>query len=482
MGSIWQRTRLAGVAGAALAVLATGVVAGAAGGAIIMGAANSAGTTNTSLATTSTGTAFLVTQNGSGTSFRASALGAGAIAGFYTSTSGPGVSGVTAGATQYGVYAANDAGTTNGGAALRASGQHNSGIVATSSQQNAIVGVASGCTGFLCGRFGVSGTGVGFGAGVFGDGSSALFGVEGVNGLLAGVYGAGTSSSAGVYGVSDYHGVVGASGGGLTLDADCPAGNGGFFGCAGGAFSGSQNGVLGESSNGFTATAGEDTTCDFSTSPPTGCVGNALRARGNAFIDGTLTVTGAKSGYVADYAINGSKVTLHQGDAVTLLGVKPAEIGNIPMLLVGPAKAGDTVIGVVDREMKPKPNTVTIPAHTVTITGPNGEKQVTKIPAKTVPAEGGGAGFLDGGTSVAAGQHLLVVTLGAYAYGSADASAGAIKAGDELMAGTTAGKLVKSSKVTVSGKTFSVPGTSVGYALGALLDGTGRIGIFVSPH
>ena len=75
-----------------------------------------------------------------------------------------------------------------------------------------------------------------------------------------------------------------------------------------------------------------------------------------------------------------------------------------------------------------------------------------------------------------------MVTLGAYAYGSADASAGAIKAGDELVAGTTAGKLVKSSKVTVSGKTFSVPGTSVGYALGSLADGTGRIGIFVSPH
>jgi hypothetical protein len=449
-----------------------------------MGAANSAGTTNTSLTTTSSGTAFYVTQGGTGTAMRANATAVDAIAGFYTSANGPGISGVTANATKYGVYAANDAATSNGGAALRASGQNNEAIVATSAEDDAIVGASSGCTGFLCGSYGVRGKGAGFAAGIFGDGTDSLFGVYGANGVVAGVYGLGSTTTPGVEGVSDYHGVLGVSGSAQSIDGTCGNDPGSFFACAGGVFTGSQNGllVMGNGDSGSSALGTEDVSCDFTTSPPTSCGWRALTSRGNAYIDGTLTVTGAKTGYVADYAINGSNVTLHQGDAVTLIGVKPAEVGAIPMLLVGPAKAGDTVIGVVDRMMKPAPSTATIKASTTSITGPNGEKQTRQIPARTVRTEGGGVGFLEGGTAVKPGEHLLVVTLGAYAYGSADAAAGPIKAGDELMAGAKPGKLVKASKVTVNGASFSVPGASVGYALGSLNDGTGRIGIFVSPH
>ncbi|MEP6639941.1 MAG: hypothetical protein ABJC39_11370, partial [Chloroflexota bacterium] len=181
-----------------------------------------------------------------------------------------------------------------------------------------------------------------------------------------------------------------------------------------------------------------------------------------------------------DYAINGSKVTLHQGDAVTLLGVKPAAVGNIPLLVVGPAKAGDTVIGIVDRAMAPTPDTVKIQGSSRTVYNADGSKKTVKTPTQTVKSQI--HGFMASGTSVASGKYLLVVTLGAYAYGSADATSGAIKTGDQLAAGATAGKLVKADKVTLNGSTFTVPGTSVGYALGALNDGTGKIGIFVSPH
>ena len=166
--------------------------------------------------------------------------------------------------------------------------------------------------------------------------------------------------------------------------------------------------------------------------------------------------------------------------AVTLLGVKPAVVGNIPLLVVGPARAGDTVIGVVDVEMTPSSTSVKSPASSRTVLGPDGSKTTVKSPARTLKAQF--ATFTASGTAVAPGSHLLVVTLGAYAYGSADASAGAIKAGDELSASATPGKLVKAERVTVGSKSFSVPGTSVGYALGALADGSGRIGIFVSPH
>lgn len=473
MASIWQRARLAGVAGAALAVLGTGIVAGAAGGAIIMGAANSAGTTNTSLTTGSSGTAFYVTQSGTGTAMRANATGPNAIAGFYTSGNGPGISGVTANADKYAIYAGNDAAATGVGAAIRAAGKSNPAIVANSTAtyaisasgvNTAIIGTATGCSGFICfGATGISGTGYGLGSGVEGDGFIGVYG-SGAYGVYAestdpsgyGAYGINTVG-VGVYGVGENGGTV----------ASCS--QGGYY-CSGGVFAG-NNGVIGQSdnSNGVGVVG-------------IGNVAGALGvlSDGPALVIGDLTVTGAKTGYVADYAINGSKTTLHQGDAVTLLGVKPAAVGNIPLLVVGPAKAGDTVIGVVDREMTATPSTVKVAASSRVVLQPDGSKKTVKTAATTVKAQRDG--FTPSGVDVAPGNHLLVVTLGAYAYGSADASAGAIKAGDELSASATPGKLVRAERVTVGGKSFSVPGTSVGYALGALADGSGRIGIFVSPH
>jgi hypothetical protein len=121
---------LAGLAGLVLGSLGRPQAAdAAAGGSLVMGAANSAGTTNTSLATNSTGTAMYVTQAGTGTAVRGIANNG--IAGFFTSSNGSGVSGVVANNTKYGVYGANDALTNGGGAAIRASGEQNHGLVAT---------------------------------------------------------------------------------------------------------------------------------------------------------------------------------------------------------------------------------------------------------------------------------------------------------------------------------------------------------------
>ena len=159
MASFRERTRFASLVAIGLALLVSGVVTGAAGGNFILGQANSAGTSNTSLTTASTGTALLVTQNGTGTAVRGSTGSGSGIAGFFTSGSGSGVSGVVANGSKYGVYAANDSVDSNGGAALRASGQQNEGVVATSAEDPAIVGISTGCTGSFCGSNGVSGTG-----------------------------------------------------------------------------------------------------------------------------------------------------------------------------------------------------------------------------------------------------------------------------------------------------------------------------------
>src|SRR5688572_6105866 len=96
------------------------------------GDAKAAGAANTSLTTSSTGTALLVTQKGSGTALRGSAVGPGSIAGFFTANNGTGVSGVTGSPNSYGVFAQNNGAGGTGGA-LRASGNNNQAVVATSS-------------------------------------------------------------------------------------------------------------------------------------------------------------------------------------------------------------------------------------------------------------------------------------------------------------------------------------------------------------
>ena len=100
------------------------------------------------------------TQNGSGTAIRGSTGGGAGIAGFFTSGSGSGVSGVVANQNSFGVYAGNDSATEGTGAAIRASGQQNEGVIATSADTNAVRGLVTGCDGLLCGGNGVAGDGL----------------------------------------------------------------------------------------------------------------------------------------------------------------------------------------------------------------------------------------------------------------------------------------------------------------------------------
>jgi hypothetical protein len=180
-----------------------------------------------------------------------------------------------------------------------------------------------------------------------------------------------------------------------------------------------------------------------------------LDSIGTAYVNGNLIVTGAKQGYVADLAQNGTGEVLRQGEPVSIIGVRPPAIGNIPVIVVGPARRGRPVIGVVDRTMVP---------HQVRIGG-----RTHRI-------------FSNGPGAVKPGGFLFVVTLGAFAYASVDATNGAIRPGASLQVGRTPGTLVAERLIRIGHAAFLAPGTSVGYALGTLRDGTGRIGIFVSPH
>jgi hypothetical protein len=249
----------------------------AAGGPVIMGAGNSAGTTNTSLTTASSGTALLVSQTGSGTALRGFAVGAGAIGGFFTAHEGTGVSGVTANANSYGVYAANDAGSTGTGAAIRVNGELNHGVNGTtnSPDRDAVRATNTGAvgtgaamratggnnpglvatsldrgvdgsspnnygvygTGGYCGVRGQGGTygaiSSGTSVGVYGSGPDyGLYGAGGTYGLYAGgsSYGVYGSGPTGVLGSGSTYGVVGTT---TNVNSDAVRGDGGQYGIHG---------------------------------------------------------------------------------------------------------------------------------------------------------------------------------------------------------------------------------------------------------
>jgi hypothetical protein len=146
-----RRALLAGLLGGAGALVAGAVgrvnpIRAVVANPVLMGVNNDAGTGNTSLTTQSTGTALLVTQNGSGTALRGSAVGAGSIAGFFTAQNGTGISGVTGNPGSYGVFGQNN-GAAGSAGAMRADGKNNHGLVATSaSSKNAVYASNSGGT------------------------------------------------------------------------------------------------------------------------------------------------------------------------------------------------------------------------------------------------------------------------------------------------------------------------------------------------
>jgi hypothetical protein len=218
--------------------------AAASGDTLILGSTgNSAGTSNTSLTTSSTGTALLVTQNGSGTALRGSAVGAGSIAGFFTAQNGTGISGVTGNPNSYGVFAQNN-GAAGAAGAVRAAGGNNHGVVGTSNNAD---------------RYGVKGQAPG--TGVYGEATSltgqtaGVFGATGGDIGSAGVLGLGSGNAVGLWGIADARpAVVGVTTSGSGVYGESVSGPGAYGQSATGAgvhgFSESQMGIFGATNTG----------------------------------------------------------------------------------------------------------------------------------------------------------------------------------------------------------------------------------------
>lgn len=206
-----RRALLTGMVGGIGALAATVIggaprAQGAAGSALIIGSGtNNAGTSNTTLTTSSTVVAFQLLQNGQGT----------ALMGYATPTSGAtrGVYGRSNSPNGDGVQARN-AGAAGTGAAVRAFGGNNDGVYATT--DNAF-------------RYGVRG--IAPQTGVFGEASSETFESVGVYGLTTngtGVYGD-TVNGVGVLGTSPTTAVKGDSAAGKAVYGVSTTGYAGYF-------------------------------------------------------------------------------------------------------------------------------------------------------------------------------------------------------------------------------------------------------------
>lgn len=445
------RARFAFIVAAGLGLLVSAVAVGAAGSALIIGIeTNNAGTANTQLITNSTTVAFKLLENGPGT----------ALMGYTTPTSGTtrGVYGRVDSPNGDGVQARN-AGAGGTGSAIRAFGGNNIGLIVDSTGTNAIEATSGTGAGILA-------KGTGFTGAVFGDGTGALAGVVGV--------GDPSIQALGVWGLSNgagATGVYGSSTGGIGVRGDGPDHGTVDFACGdlscwdypGAAFAG-DIGVLGQTDG-----SGPQGFSRGVTGVANGAGIFGVVSAGDAKIDGNLTVNGTCFGcVVALPAFNGSAQTIHQGDAVTLLGVTTAPDGRIAML-VGPAKKGDTVVGIADRALSLSPEKVTIPAHSrkATVLGRGIVDEV--VPARTVTAKD--RKWADGGTATAARAYLRVITSGMFAF-KPSASLG-VAAGDSLAVGATAGKVSRAGADTARG---AIAGTF----LGTLKDG--RVVILVGTR
>jgi len=171
------------------------------------------------------------------------------------------------------------------------------------------------------------------------------------------------------------------------------------------------------------------------------------------YIDGTLTASGSKSGYVVDVCLNDGSEPLEVGDVVAVVGSDDPVIGEIPVMRVRKATAetASAVVGVVDQRFL---------VH-------NSEGESLFHPDANVPR-------LAAGTAIAQDEYVSVVTLGAFKAIKVDASYGAIQPGDLLTASPNPGYAMRAADPK--------PGTIVGKALEALDAGTGTIKVLVTLH
>ena len=161
---------------------------------------------------------------------------------------------------------------------------------------------------------------------------------------------------------------------------------------------------------------------------------------GDVNVNGNLTVSGSKSGFVVDFAKNADSRSLSAGDVVALIGSTSPLVGNIPVALVVKADSAyqTGVVGVVNEHITPGDH----------------------LGYDSQPIE--------------SGEYLSVVTLGMFRAIQVDASFGKIHAGDLLVASPHAGYAMKATD------RVQAIGAIIGKAMGDLDSGVGTLPVLVT--
>lgn len=224
---------------------------------------------------------------------------------------------------------------------------------------------------------------------------------------------------------------------------------------------------------------------DTQDGPTQGTAG--LNVHGTIRGEGNLLISGSKAGYVVDEMQNADSVNLEAGDVVVIAEDSSAPVlGEIPVPRVKLAAIpNDTsVVGVVDQVMY-VPDRATRDAY-------EAQRKADRDAASRAEKDGGikdrpmadiqnrisdavGTLHVDNDSvSAGRGRYCSVVTLGAYKAVKADASFGAIHAGDLLTTSSHAGHAMRvNDKAAASG-------AIIGKALSSLASGTGTVTIMVN--
>ncbi len=266
------------------------------------------------------------------------------------------------------------------------------------------------------------------------------------NSFAPGVYGR-SENGAGVYGVGDddsgawtASGVYGESDSGNGVVGNSTSGYGGSF------YSRDLDGLSARTSS---ATAYGARINNYNGSGYPGL-----------YVNGTLYVSGAKTGYVVDVAINDGDEPLETGDVVMITGYADPVSGDIPVIRVRKADAAGTtrVAGVVDQPFA-------VPAGWNAQAADSAETvELPHVTAETA--------VVAKGTGIAPGGYLTLVTLGSYRMIRVDASSGPIQPGDLLVASSRPGYAMKAISPQI--------GSIIGKAMGELLKGEGFIPVLIT--
>jgi hypothetical protein len=213
-------------------------------------------------------------------------------------------------------------------------------------------------------------------------------------------------------------------------------------------------GVRGHSANGAGLYGYNSTTGDYAVW--------AYNGQGSAapglYVYGTSYFAGAKTGYIAEVCL--SDDNLEAGDVVVVVGSSTAVLGEIPVMQVRKATASYAtgVVGVVDTRQVVERETEADKALLRDPEAMQSPKASVHVADNTI-------------STIGAGDHLLVVTFGAYKAIKVDASYGAIKPGDLLVSSPNPGYAMRTDDPRV--------GTIIGKALGSLDKGTGAIPVLI---